>query len=369
MQLFFILFISSTVILTSFWSFILEQLCVTSIKNKQRLQRAVFAFLFCTTSMLMNTIYYLSSMYSHYVLFAHFQVADLRNICEGIGVVIGSQVYRIYLNTLYDALYSPMEIQKPIFIQYVPAIIQFAVLVAAITCYICDYIYSQPMYMFLFYIILDGIILIPLLIFVYIWSKILNFSKAINFIDIDDNQAQKVQKLMILVKGTMIVAVILGISDVAVIIIALDFILDFTPFSYNEELMSNIVYSLFIIMVNVPLLMWAYKKSKCCFIDKDSVCSLCGCDVCCYKKRHNPRLVTDNPNNSIVLPLSGQDRRDRRNTHQSNTSNRTNITNISNRTNRSGITPVTIRYQDPTLTTSYQIQTMDTGDFERINGK
>ena len=95
-----------------------------------------------------------------------------------------------------------------------------------------------------------------------------------------------------------------------VIVVASDFMFDFTPWSYkhiDESLMSTIVYSTVIIMVNVPLVLWAFKSSDCCTTDKDAICVWCGCGCCCFRKKNNGanREVIDELNtNSVPLESS-----------------------------------------------------------------
>lgn len=303
-DLFFVLFGSSSLLLTCCWVFILRQFCCASISNQKQIQRTAFAFLFCSCALFMNTMYYLSSLYPHYIIFSKFSATDLRNICEVLMVIIGSHTYKVYLSSLYDQLYAPIRNKQPKCIRYSPLIIQFLVIIAAIFCYICLYIYNNDLYLYLFYIILDGVILIVWIIFCYIWTKVWAFTRVIDLNNHSNNI--KAKQLIRLVKGTMCVAIIIGISDIIVIFISLDFIYDFTPLSYNEVLMGNIVYSAFLIMISIPLIIWAYKKTQCCIMDEDSVCALCECglfSICCKKRKKRQGFSDADGNGNLPILL------------------------------------------------------------------
>ena len=49
----------------------------------------------------------------------------------------------------------------------------------------------------------------------------------------------------LIMKIVLITVIILGITDIITILIAIDFIVDYTPLYYNGKLMGNIVYSTF----------------------------------------------------------------------------------------------------------------------------
>ena len=334
-DLFYVLFGSSSFLLGCCWIFIVRQFCCASIGNQKQIQKAAFAFLFCSCALFMNTIYYLSSLYPHYIIFSKFTVTDFRNVCEALMVIIGSHTYKVYLSSLYDQLYAPIPNKQPKCIQYSPLIIQALVIIAAIFCYVCLYIYGKDMFLYLFYIILDGVILIVWIIFCYIWTKVWAFTRVIDLNNHSNNI--KAKQLIRLVKGTMCVAIIIGVCDIIVIFISLDFIYDFTPLSYNEVLMGNIVYSAFLIMITIPLLIWAYKRAQCCIIDEDSVWALCECgllSICC-KKRNTRQGYSDpdgNGNLSILLESGATYQNDNGKTRRTKTSGLTVNASPGNRT-------------------------------------
>eukprot|EP01084_Bolivina_argentea_P238703 401043_1 len=322
----FILFILTTCVLICCWCFIVHQLCITSFNNKQQLKRSLFAFFFCTISLFMIAIYYVSSWYPKHVVFADFKMVDLRKAFEGIYVLIGSHIYRSYLTWLYDKLYRPMERQypRPSCIKYTPIIIQCVVIIFALPCYICDIVFDNITFIYLFYIILYAIILTVLIILICTWAKVLRFARIFENMEdnsrISEEQKDNIDKWLIFAKGAMYVAVLLVLSDLVVVFIALDDFevanikFDFLiPFSYDKVLMGNIGYSTFIFILNMLLMVWSYKKSKCCIIDKDSVCSLLECATCCDRgisgcELSDENLVNLNQDvNSIPLPDTTSD--------------------------------------------------------------
>ena len=148
MEILFILFITSTSILAILWSIMLQQLCMTSIKNTQTLRSSGFAFTLCTFGLIMNIVYHLHKLYPQYILFAHFKVTDLRHFLEIIGILLGTHIYRIFLTTLFDRLYRPMGQQypQPIFIKYTPKLLHMIIILAAIACFLSSYLLHDSTY-------------------------------------------------------------------------------------------------------------------------------------------------------------------------------------------------------------------------------
>eukprot|EP01084_Bolivina_argentea_P074830 135713_1 len=273
------------------WTVSLHHLCMTSITNRQQTQKSSFNFLFCTITLLTNSSYYFSVLYPNHILIGKIKVDDLNNLCEFCCILIGTHIYRIYLVELFDSLFKPMGRQPPIFIQYVPMFFQLFITITTISSYTILYLTSSIPSLYICYIVIDAVIFIILVILFFFLCKVVTYSRVIESSTFSLKSPlispDGTQRMKMFAHGAMYITILLAVIDTILIFNSCCMILGFHPFShrYNELLLSNIVYSMFLIVINIPLFIWAHKKYNCCMLDQDSICVLCGCSgICFYEK-------------------------------------------------------------------------------------
>eukprot|EP01084_Bolivina_argentea_P072825 132207_1 len=94
-SLIWIIFATSSVLLTVLFCLALQQICITKTTNKQRICRTLSITLFSLYGILYNALGYISSIYSHYKLFGNIDIILINHIISDVLMtIIGTHIYR-----------------------------------------------------------------------------------------------------------------------------------------------------------------------------------------------------------------------------------------------------------------------------------
>eukprot|EP01084_Bolivina_argentea_P018581 34549_1 len=103
-QLYILLLIISSVILFILWMLAIQQLCITTIIDKQRLIRTILGIIWATLGISLNLLVYISSIDPNFHLST---ISMISNIIEACLLIMGFNIAHIVINNMIYNMYIP----------------------------------------------------------------------------------------------------------------------------------------------------------------------------------------------------------------------------------------------------------------------
>eukprot|EP01084_Bolivina_argentea_P205316 350769_1 len=281
----------TTCILITFFIISIQQICITKMNEKQRLRRAFRTAFFNISSIMLNTLQYLSYLNPHCILLprTHLNIQKARDIFEAFLIITGFHIFRIFSLSIIDRLYAPINRKRPKWIQLFYIFLEIFIIIMVLIFYgIMPLISPEIQWTKIFYIILGVVVMIEAFIIYFILKQIFNILKCIK---ITENNTKSIQiwKAKRAIQGAMFTVLVVVMVDIVAIIFVLEMINDFFGISFNKSLLDCIDHSMFCIVLSGALILWIYRGNQCCTVYENSICIYYGCgefwwyacDCCC----------------------------------------------------------------------------------------
>eukprot|EP01084_Bolivina_argentea_P047140 86842_1 len=291
----FLLYISTS-ILFIFFIIILQQTCVTLVANTTRCHRVAKITLLTFFALLLNISYWFAYMYPDYKLFFGMHLSTMSILYEGIVIIFGWHMYRIFGISVIDKIYAPFNMYPPLWVYRYFKIRQLFIIIIVIFCYSLAAfddklqwmkLFNFISWLFVFYIIFGSIVIIETCLILWVLSKMLTI---INDVTIHRKNSVDMRTAKTLMRLAIYLATFILFVGVAMIVLCTEAIWNWIPIAYNKYLIDGIFHSIMIIIVIGVLIQWIYQKGKWCYIRDESVWIVwcfCGelfayyCGCCC----------------------------------------------------------------------------------------
>eukprot|EP01083_Nonionella_stella_P001703 4834_1 len=278
----------------------LKQCCNVDVYEKQRCHRAMSVLLFSICTLILNSFYYLSSIYQLITLTLHgLELELLTFIFEPIVTMIGFHIFCLFHVSFINRLHHVTKIGSRSWVSYIFKASEIFVFTQLIACYSCAFIFYKYVPIIIFYINYAVVILCQSLLTLYESNKILkllNLSRrpSIECTESDENTLYnhhrtasghsmliKLASAKRSMRVVIFVLILICFACVGDIVLNLQMIRRDTNGSLDAILWSNVMRSSLMITFMLILVFWIYDEAaRWCSCDPNSVCVfLSGCVI------------------------------------------------------------------------------------------
>eukprot|EP01084_Bolivina_argentea_P120741 214066_1 len=291
----------SSFILIVLWIICVQQLCITKIRDKQRLRRSTQITFFCTMSIMLNTLEYLSFIYPTTTIHGMIPLKSATSLFEAFVIMTGYHIFRIFNLSIIDRLYETINAKRSKWIGTFFTLLEIFIIVMVFICYSAQFFHSKIQWIEIFYVILAVVICIQAISIIISLNGILKMINSVTILEnVNDIQINTAQRAL---HGAICVAIIVCIVSIVAVINYIEIMYDYIGLSLDKTLVICIDHSMFLIILSGALILWIYKRGECCMIYQKSVCIVYGCgefwwftcECCC-----GPHFGDNSSNNTPI---------------------------------------------------------------------
>eukprot|EP01084_Bolivina_argentea_P068419 124544_1 len=331
----------------------IHQVCITNHfrdEDKPRLRRILLIILNIILFLMLNALVYLSAISPRTILFLSVNIHALYIIIESFTAIISFHTFRLMVMFIINIVYTSSNIRAPKSFTYFIDVLEILFIISVILCHGAAILYNNTLWIYIFYIYLGSTILVLDIFVIAIFRKpmklyneiqktlrsshnldsrsrihsrsgthsrtdLLSESLSVSHISRKSTSREqnmsKIQSAKQLLHAALFVAFIIIIACLIDITFTVEKIQEFWNWSFDFLLISNIMHSVFVIVLSIALILWIYKPNYCCVIPTNSVCDTwCGsCEWFAIYKRYHATDTEDNDEtvktiNSTVQPIN-----------------------------------------------------------------
>lgn len=275
------LMFTSNFILVFILSASLQQFCNVEVARTQRkiqtLRRTSMPCIFCVLALALNSLVYLSSIYE--------ELDIATNICDGVTIIVGFHIFKICIISTIQQMHGLIGMESSNVFKHLLLFLEISNVFSVIVCYSLVYILNDSSWISMLYIALAIIILIESIAVHVALQKIINNGDKIH-----QNLMSrwiKVTKKLVL---SIYVSVFIDMVCVLVVIINLDYLLNWKHMKFNQLLLYDLLHTLVLITMSIVLFGWRFRGFK-CSTNPNSFYRKC---LCRGGNEENIQLIEDN---------------------------------------------------------------------------
>ena len=163
-ELYVIILTVTTGILSIVCGFSFQQLCITHIDDKDRINKALYVVIVNLLGVILNILFYSSYMYPKAILLFGLSVEMTESIFEAISIIITFYVLIKFVLSIIDRLHFQLNIKPPKFIRPLFYSMLIIVIIMVLICYSFTHIFNDWVFMHIFHITLAIVIFIETMV-------------------------------------------------------------------------------------------------------------------------------------------------------------------------------------------------------------
>ena len=277
----------STFLLTITWTLSLRQMCcISDTSNTERFNRVIIVVIYITFSIVMNILLYILTIFGNHQYSRNINLFKITYFIEAFTVIFAFKMFRHLMCAFSDQLFISTSQKRPKWITYSLYFSEFFITACVIICYsMALFVYDSIVFIYIFYIILNIVILCLAVGSYFVIQKLRNLMQGI--IQTLENQ-KKIKASIRRVKLMQIMIIIVKIATIFHMFCDIESIYDFMNLSFYHEakLLANcILHSVFFVVLGFIFILGIMERKKhFCYMSEKSLCFVCIIDHCGSKR-------------------------------------------------------------------------------------
>eukprot|EP01084_Bolivina_argentea_P083190 150642_1 len=293
-----ILCISSCSILFVLWITSLLQLFFADFfRDRVLIRRILLSCVNVFCFLILNLLVYLVTFYPHTVIFLNLNVTTLYIIFQAFISTLGFHTFRILFIFVINTVYNQTTINVPKWLTYFVNGLEIFVICAIVITHTLAILFNNTDFILIFFITFG--IQAFIMASMTTWPLFKPLKLLNNILNAKDGYDRTIESAIIKIKVAIFVSIFSCILAIIVIIATIEQIEHYFHWSYDFQLVTNIMYSTILTVFSFALILWIYKTENCCKCSENSVCM-----VWCYADIKSEYSNSNNMKAPMVLQES-----------------------------------------------------------------